>query len=104
MSQFLADLAHVTTPEGTAVIDGFDPTHETTAEMLDYYDDPTVGLAYRVLQFEYDGTLGEPWLYRLFTPDRVREGAIGTGWEVSGVEYGDGEWSHIFHVALEKSG
>jgi len=103
LREFLGDLAYVTGPDGTAVIDGFDPDHETTAAMLDYYDDPTDGLAYRVLQFEYDGTLGEPWLYRLFAPDRIREAAVGTGWEVADVRYGDDEWDHNFQVALRKA-
>ena len=103
LHEFLGDLAYVTGPDGTAVIDGFDPDHETTAAMLDYYDDPTDGLAYRVLQFEYDGTLGEPWLYRLFAPDRIREAAVGTGWEVADVRYGDDEWDHNFQVALRKA-
>jgi len=102
LREFLGDLAYVTGPDGTAVIDGFDPDHETTVDMLDYYDDPTDGLAYRVLQFEYDGTLGEPWLYRLFTPDRVREAAVGTGWEVADIRFGDGEWDHNFQMALRK--
>lgn len=102
LREFLGDLAHVTAPDGTAVIDGFDPDHERTRGKLDYYQDPTEGMAYRLLQFEYDGTLGEPWLYRLFTPDRIREAAVGTGWEVADVTYGDGRWDHVFNVALQK--
>lgn len=102
LRQFLSDLAFVTTPDATAIIDGFDPEHETTTEMLDYRADPARGLAYRVLQFEYDGTLGEPWLYRLFTPDRVREAAVGTGWEVAEVRYASDEWAHNYRVALRK--
>ena len=102
LRQFLADLAFVTTPDATAVIDGFDPEHETTEGMLDYYVDPAQGLAYRILQFEYDGTLGEPWLYRLFTPDRVREAAAGTDWEVAEVNRAPGEWAHNYRVALRK--
>lgn len=102
LRQFLGDLAHVTTPDGTAVVDGFDPGHEHTQAMLDYYDDPTAGLAYRVLQFEYDGMLGEPWLYRLFTPERVREATVGTDWEVAEVHHGTDEWAHNYRVALRK--
>lgn len=102
LRQFLGDLAFVTTSDATAVIDGFDPGHETTEGMLDYYADPAQGLAYRVLQFEYDGTLGEPWLYRLFTPERVREAVAGTGWEVAEVKHGPGEWAHNYRVALRK--
>lgn len=102
LRQFLGDLAYVTTPDGTAVVDGFDPSHDHTKKMLDYYDDPTDGLAYRVLQFEYDGMLGEPWLYRLFTPDRVREATVGTDWEVADVNFGADEWVHNYQVALQK--
>lgn len=102
LRRFLGDLAHVTAPDGTAVLDGFDPTHERTREMTHFRDDPTEGLAYRVIQFEYDGRLGEPWLYRLFTPDRVREAAVGTGWTVADVTRGDGDWDHLYRVALRK--
>jgi hypothetical protein len=102
LRQFLGDLAYVTTPDGTAVVDGFDPSHEHTKEMLDYYDDPSDGLAYRVLQFEYDGMLGEPWLYRLYTPDRVREATVGTDWEVADVNCGADEWAHNYQLALQK--
>lgn len=99
---FLADLAHVTAPDATAVFDGFDPDHADTRELLDYRPDPAPGLAYRIAQFEYDGTLGEPWLYRLFSPDRIREAVAGTRWRVADVRYGDGDWAHTYHVALEK--
>ncbi|WP_436928585.1 class I SAM-dependent methyltransferase [Halosimplex halobium] len=99
---FLGDLAYVTAPDGTAVIDGFDPDHERTRGKLDYYEDPSDGLAYRVMQLEYDGTLSEPWLYRLFSPDRVREATAGTGWRVADVRYGDDGWDHLFEVTLEK--
>ena len=102
LRKFLGDLASVTTPDGTAILDGFDPDHEKTTEMIDYFSDPTDGLAYRVLQFEYDGTLGEPWLYRLFTPDRVREAAVGTDWEIADVRYGSNGWEHNYRLALQK--
>lgn len=99
---FLADLAHVTTPDATFVFDGFDPQNEATQDLLDYRPDPAPGLAYRVAQFEYDGSLGEPWLYRLFTPDRIREALVGTAWELADLRYGDGNWEHTYHVALRK--
>ncbi|PSQ45113.1 SAM-dependent methyltransferase [Halobacteriales archaeon SW_6_65_15] len=102
LRRFLRDLAFVTTPDATAVVDGFDPEHEVTKAKLDYRADPARGLAYRVLQYEYDGTLGAPWLYRLFTPDRVREAVVGTGWEVAEVKYGDDDWSHLYEIALRK--
>ena len=102
VTEFLADLAYVTTPNATAVLDCFDPEHERTREMLDFYEDATPGRAYRVLQFEYDGTLGEPWLYRLFTPETLRELTVGTDWRVADVRRGSGEWDHNVNVALEK--
>jgi SAM-dependent methyltransferase len=96
---FLDDLAQITTPDGTAIIDGYDPEHAHTKEKIDYYEDDAEGLAYRVLQMEYDGTLGEPWLYRLFTPDRVREVVTRTDWTVADVQYGP---EYLYQVALEK--
>lgn len=96
---FLGDLAAITTPGATAVIDGYNPDHEATQEKCDYYHDPTRGHAYRILQMEYDGTLGEPWLYRLFTPERVEEATVGTGWTVADVNDGD---EYLYQVALEK--
>ncbi|WP_227356838.1 class I SAM-dependent methyltransferase [Haladaptatus salinisoli] len=99
LRQFLRDLSYVTTPDATAVIDGYDPDHETTKGKLDYYDDPSTGLAYRLLQIEYDGVLGEPWLYRLFTPDRFREAATDAGWEVVEVTY---EPEHLYQLVLRK--
>jgi len=102
LREFLTDLAYVTTPDATAVFDGFDPSETATTELLDYRPDPAPGFGYRVAQFEYDGTLGEPWLYRLFSPARVREAVVGTDWAVADVTYGDGDWSHTYHVALAK--
>ena len=99
---FLSDLAFVTDPGGTAVFDGFDPSHDRTREMDGYRSDPAPGLAHRVIQFEYDGTLGEPWCYRLFTPDRIREAVVGTGWRVADVRHGEGDWEHVYHVALRQ--
>jgi SAM-dependent methyltransferase len=98
LREFLGDLAFVTTPDATAVVDGYRPGHERTREKIDYRPDPAPGLAYRVAQFEYDGTLGEPWLYRLFSPDRVREAAVGTGWEVGDVRIEN----EFYNLELEK--
>lgn len=78
LGQFLADLAVVTTLATIAVIDGFDPTRETTQAKAEYYEDRADGLAYRSLQMEYADRLGESWLYRLFTPDRIRDATIDT--------------------------
>jgi len=102
LREFLADLASVTTPDATLVFDGFDPTADDTTALLDYRPDPTPEMGYRVAQFEYDGRLGEPWLYRLWSPTRLREAVAGTDWRVADVEYGDGDWRHTYHVALTK--
>lgn len=101
LRSFLADLAFVTEPGGTAVFDGFDPSHERTRGMEGYRPDPASGLAHRVVQFEYDETLGDPWCYRLFTPDRIREAVVGTAWRVADVHYGERDWDHVYHVALQ---
>jgi hypothetical protein len=98
LREFLADLAYVTTPDATVVFDGFNPDREATTELLDYRPDPTPGLAHRVAQFEYDGHLSEPWLSRLFSLSRIREAVVGTDWTVADVTYGDGDWSHTYHV------
>ncbi len=43
--------------------------------------------------------LGEPWLYRLFTPDRVRDAANNTDWEITEVRY---MTERLYNIALEK--
>lgn len=81
LRRFLGNLAFVTTPDASAVLDGYDPSHESE-DLIGYRADPTPGLAHRVLHFEYDGDVGETLHFRLFSPDRVREAAVGTGWAV----------------------
>jgi hypothetical protein len=147
LRRFLGDLAHVTTPDATAVFDGYDPESErlrgegpredTTEEngedlegngenteeseqdpeesgenpeesdqeagMLGFRADPTPGLAYRLMWFDYEGTTGDGILFRLFSPDRVREAAVGTGWSVTDVRYTDDENPIHYRVALEKT-
>lgn len=81
LRRFLGNLAFVTTPDASAVLDGYDPSHESE-DLIGYRADPKPGLAHRVLHFEYDGDVGETLHFRLFSPDRVREAAVGTGWAV----------------------
>lgn len=100
LRNFLGDLAHVTSPDGTAVIDSYDPTSEATSELLGYREDPTPGLAHRVMTFEYGGDLGETLLFRLFSPDRLREATVGTGWTVGEIRYGEENRQYL--AALEK--
>jgi SAM-dependent methyltransferase len=83
---FLDDLATVTTPDATALVDCYDPTDEAVEGMLGYRSDPTPGLAFRVMAFEYEGEAGGTLLFRLFSPARLREAASDTGWTVTVVE------------------
>lgn len=82
---FLGDLAAVTTPDATAVLDAYDPGYGDAAEMLGFRPDPRPGLGFRVLHYEYEGAAGETLLFRLFGPDRLREATAGTGWTVAGI-------------------
>jgi SAM-dependent methyltransferase len=100
-SAFLGDLAHVTRPDATAVVDQYDPTDPDCTDLLGYRADPTTGLAYRVFHFEYQGDVGPTLLFRLLSPDRLREAAIGTGWTVVDVQTSD-SGSH-YRAFLEKS-
>lgn len=80
---FLADLAYVTSPDATAILHSYDPTADGIEEMLGFRDDPTPGLAHRVQWFEYEDEVDEVLYFRLFSPDRLREAAEATGWEVN---------------------
>jgi len=90
---FLSDLAHVTTPDATAMLDCYDPTVDSCADLLGYRDDPAPGLASRVMYFEYGDRTDDVLLFRLFSPDRLREAAVGTDWTVREVR-GDDDGSH----------
>jgi len=92
----------VTTPGATAVIDSYDPDHPGAADLLGYREDPTPGLAHRVMWFAYDGETDPTLHFRLFAPDRLREAAIRTGWEVEAVDReGTGDGPH-YRAALRK--
>jgi len=99
LRRVLSDLARVTTPDATAVVDNYDPRREPASDLLGYRDDPTRGVAFRVMQFEYEDEVGETLLFRLCSPDRLREATVGTGWTVVDVEYT--EDAH-YVAALEK--
>ena len=101
LRSFLGDLAYVTTPDATAVVDCYDPDRDEAAELLGYRGDPTPGLAHRVMTFEYEGDVGDVLLFRLFSPDSLRAATVGTGWRVAEVRYGD-EGPH-YRAALEKA-
>lgn len=102
LRRFLDDLAYVTTPDATAVLDGYKPGHETTKTLPGYRVDPANDHAYRIVQYEYDGKLGTPWLFQLFAPSQVCDAATDTNWEVTDVRHGDGDWAHTYNVALTK--
>ncbi|WP_129112826.1 class I SAM-dependent methyltransferase [Halegenticoccus tardaugens] len=92
---FLRDLAHVTTPDATAVVDNYAPEKDATKNVFAYRDDPAPGLGYRVYHEEYDGDVGRTLLFRIFSVDRLREAAIGTPWKVAEARYGDVQWRAI---------
>jgi hypothetical protein len=102
LREFLDDLAFVTAPDGTATLDCHDPEQIVADEMLGYRADPTAGLAHRVMQFEYEGDVGETLLFRLFGPDRLREAAAETNWEVAACSYDSAESAH-YQAALTKA-
>ncbi|WP_331236322.1 class I SAM-dependent methyltransferase [Natronorarus salvus] len=102
LRRFLADLAHVTTPDATAVIDSYDPTLAATAETFGYRADPAPGLAHRIYHCEYGEWVGETLLFRGFSPDRLREAAIGTDWRVAEVNPHPPEEPVQFRAALVK--
>lgn len=77
-----------------ALVDGYDPTAVDADEMLGYRRDPTPGLAGRVMWFEYAGEADPVLQFRLFSPDRLREAAIGTGWEVGDVTRREPDAAH----------
>lgn len=102
LRRFLGDLAFVTGPDATAVLDNYDPEHERAADLLGYREDPTPGMAYRLFHCEYEGDAGETLLFRLFSPDKLREAAVGTGWEVAEIQRPPkGEGAH-YNAALTK--
>lgn len=101
LRRFLADLAFVTTPEARTVLDAYDPDQNGAIDLLGYRADPTPGLAYRLYWFEYDGDVSEPLLFRLFSPDRFQEAAIGTGWRVAEIRR-EPEDGHHYRAVLTK--
>jgi hypothetical protein len=101
LREFFSDLAYVTTPDASVVFEGYDPECEGTKELLGYREDSTPGLAFRVLHFEYENDVGDTLLFRLFSPDRLREAVLGTGWEVAAIRHPSGN-AHHYQTALKK--
>lgn len=102
LRRFLGDLAYVTTPDATVVFDGYDPERAGTRDLIGYREDPAEETAHRIVQYEYDGDLGEPWLFRLFTPAEIRAATVGTGWAIDDLRHPSGDWSHTYNVRLTK--
>ncbi|WP_440765214.1 class I SAM-dependent methyltransferase [Natronorubrum sp. DTA7] len=92
---FLEDLAYVTTPGGTAVLDNYVPRGDAANDVFGYRDDPAPGLAHRVYHCEYEGDVGRTLLFRVFSVDRLREATIGTPWEVVATKRGETQWRTI---------
>lgn len=99
--RFLDELATVTRPNATAIVDSYDPEREATAELLGYRSDPTPELGFRVLTFEYGSDVGRPLLFRLFAPDALASVAEDAGWTVEDVRY-DGSTEPHYAAALVK--
>lgn len=102
LRSFLGDLALVTRPDGTALLDCYDPTRDGTTELLGFRRDPTPGLAHRVMWFEYEGEAGDILHFRLFSPQKLDEATLGTPWEVEDVRYGEGDAAYHYLAALVK--
>lgn len=100
LTAFLEDLATITDTNGRAIVDGYDPTTEGIEGLLGYREDPTPGLAHRVFWFEYGDRIDPALHFRLFGPDRLREAAAETSWNVADTWREDG--SFYYRAALEK--
>ncbi|WP_277555444.1 class I SAM-dependent methyltransferase [Halobaculum limi] len=97
LREFLADLAFVTTDDAVAVLDNYDPETEGFRDLLGHRPDPTPGVGYRVLHFEYEDDVGETLLFRPFTPDVLREACAGAAWTVEEVRYSN---DHHYEAVL----
>ncbi len=101
LRSFLGDLSFVTTPDATAVLDCYDPERDGTRDLLGFRDDPTPGMGTRVMQFEYEGDLGRPLVFRLWSPSHLRDATVGTGWSIARVDR-NGEAGHHYRAFLTK--
>lgn len=102
LREFLRDLARATAPRATVVLDAHDPKHERAPDLFGYRPDPTPGLAYRTFHVEYRGTPGETLLFRLFSPERLREATLDTPWRVTDLRHSRATAAH-YQAALTKN-
>lgn len=103
LRSLLDDLETITTSEGTVVLDSYDPTMAGTEELLGYRPDETSGLAFRVFHFEYEDEIGPTLLFRLFSPETVREVARDTPWEPVDISRPT-DREYYYRIALQKAG
>ncbi|QZP38097.1 class I SAM-dependent methyltransferase [Halobaculum magnesiiphilum] len=99
LREFLADLAFVTTDDAVAVVDNYDPEADGARDLLGWRPDPTPGMGYRVMHFEYEGDVGDTLLFRPFAPDVLREACVGSEWPVATVRYSN---DHHYEAVLRK--
>jgi len=104
LRSLLSELAYVTDGSATAILDFYDPGRVEPGALLGYRPDPTPGLAHRVMTFAYEGEIGEVLLFRLFSPDRVREAAVATPWELRAARHSDRDGDPRFLAFLAKEG
>lgn len=104
LRQFLGDLSFVTTSDATAVLDSYHPSKSIEFDVSGVRSDPTQGAIYRVQQFEYEGDISEPLLFRFFSPNRLKEAVVGTGWKISEIRHhpSDRQNPVQYRVALTK--
>ena len=103
LERFLSDLAVVTQPGATVVVDCFDPDASGAAELLGYRPDETPGLGFRVMTFEYEGHESGILLFRLFGPERLEEAATRAGWKLADLRWPSSETDAYYQAVLEKS-
>jgi SAM-dependent methyltransferase len=70
--------------------------------LLGYRSHPAPGLAGRAFHFEYEGEVGRTLVFRLLSPDRLREACVGTGWRVAAVHRAPGAASGYYRAALRR--
>ena len=75
---FLGELAAVTTPSATAVLDNYAPDRAWEHGLFAYRSDPRPGVGRRVVHSAYRGTVGRTLVFCLFGVDRLREATVGT--------------------------
>ncbi len=102
LREFLGDLAYVTSPDATAVLDSYDPRSPELPTQLGYREDPRQGVSGRCFHFGYSGQVGRELVFRFVSPDRLREACQGTGWEPADLQGGVDEGWDQYRMALEK--